>query len=173
MKKILFSVLATLCVALGTFTLTSCGGDDDGGSSSPKVVEVHYAVEVNPTADMLKYCDLELVYQDADGTSVKKIEEGPQAVKLAFKNFPVAGTLKYTCKPKSGVTIPENGSYNASIKIATAYVKLYSTGKKVAATGDEGADITLKPKTSSEFSEWIANHATLYQMKITFDKDGE
>lgn len=172
MKKLLFSVLATLCVALGAFTLTSCGGDDDGGSSSAKVVEVHYAVEVNPTADMLKYCDLELVYQDADGTSVKKIEEGPQAVKLAFKNFPVAGTLKYTCKPKSGVTIPEDGTYNAAIKMVIASVKLYSNGKQTAASV-EGPDLTSKSLTASKFSEWIAKHATLYEKKINLDKDGE
>lgn len=172
MKKLLFSVLATLCVALGAFTLTSCGGDDDGGSSSSKVVEVQYGIEVNPTADMLKYCDLELVYQGSDGNDVRTITKETETVGITFKNFPVTGTIKYTCKPKSGVTIPEDGTYNAAIKMVIASVKLYSNGKQTAASV-EGPDLTSKSLTASKFSEWIAKHATLYEKKINLDKDGE
>lgn len=171
MKKLLFSVLATLCVALGAFTLTSCGGDDDNGTSSSKVVEIQYGIVVSPSADMLKYCDLELVYQGSDGNDVRKITEENETVGITFKTFPVTGTLKYTCKLKSGVTIPEDGTYMGSLGIKTVYVTLFSNGNTVSASWDISTG-TKTLKSGSAFSEWIAQNATLGERKISFDKDG-
>ena len=79
MKKMIMTLAAVLCCAMTTTVFTSCGDDDDnptttqgqtgngGDTSTPAIPVYAYAnFMFENTADMLKYLDIEIVYQVND-----------------------------------------------------------------------------------------------------------
>ena len=110
MKKVLMTLAAVLCCAMTTTVLTSCNSDssnDDGAyDKTPKYVMIQF--DMDNTADMVRYCDIEVTFEDEQGNK--------QSAKLESGNFDTnyiayataSGELPTTFKFSRKVTLKQS-----------------------------------------------------------------
>ena len=146
MKKIMMTLAAVLCCAMTTTVFTACGDDDDDSkpdttdnTSATTPVYAYVNFKFDNTADMLKYLNIEIVYQvneeqpqtfgpltdkDVNSENVFGLESAPKIpVKLTFyrkvtvkdeykESFASLEKFDYTNK-----VIHSYGLYNADRKL--------------------------------------------------------
>ena len=180
MKKYLMTLVAVLCCAMTTSVLTACGGDDDNDNSSksdtttPKNVELTFYY--HNTADMIKYCNVELAYDDGKGnkesvTLTENMGKDALAVGIIRKSdLPV--TFKFTRK----VTMKQDVGSSEKVEYTSDKYYIYTLynaeGKKLNSYGSTQS-VSSKPTSGANFVENVNNGKLDYEVTLTFNAKGE
>lgn len=176
--KTLFSkafsfIAATLLATTATFCLTSCGDDDDEleQADNSKVGSGYVLLDANPTADMLKYCDLEMSVTDELGVSkVFPVDSQEFSTKYQLTRFPITVTIKYTLKLKSGATPADDALVKYTTK-SSYYVNTYgANGKAIESKG--GQHTSSMDYTGKAFVERIGGRPDIWSKTYTIGADG-
>lgn len=176
MKKYLLTLVAVLCYAMTTTVFIACGDDDDdkkADDNTPKKVTVAFVLY--NTADMLKYCDIVMSYDNGKGKSqTLKLDESMGQDALAVQldsNSELPATFKVTRKVtlKQGIEYPDQFEYTSAISYN--YTLYNDAGKKIR-SGTEGSYGNPK-KTSGQLMEKINQGLLDYDYNYTFNSKGE
>lgn len=172
LKNLFHAMAAVLLLALTATVAVSCGDDDDDDPvAEKKVQKVQITVDANPTADMLKYLDLAIVYEDSNGGSeTKKIDTTEPKFTFDVNKFPATASVNYTMKQKSGVELPTEGSISVSPGFSCTVTKYFSDGTSTLLQY-AGSSSSLSVPVD-KFASWIEKHST-NKNSFEFDSNGD
>ena len=179
MKKYLMTLAAVLCCAMTTTVFTACGDDDEPTSkaedNTPKKVSIGFVL--NNTADMLKYCDIELSYDNGKGKSetVKLNGDNALAVQLDLSSeLPATFKVSRKVTLKQGIENPTKFEYTKYVSYI--YALYNAADKKIGADYQEGFGNSGKAESAEKAAQLMEkiNAGFLdYDYTFTFNSKGE
>jgi hypothetical protein len=177
MKKYLFTLAAVLCCAMATTVFTACGDDDDddkkADDNTPKKVSIDFVLY--NTADMLKYCDIEMSYDNGKGKSQTiKLDES-QGEKALAVQLNLSSELPATFKVTRKVTLKQDIEYPDLFEYTSAmsfkYTLYNDLDKKL---GPESQGNFGSPKKTTGQLMYKINQGLLdYENTYKFNSKGE
>lgn len=181
MKKYLMTLAAVLCCAMASTVLTACGGDDDNDNTSktdtttPK--KVSFRFYYYNTTDMLKYCNVELSYDDGKGNkkTVALTEDmgGNQYIDLSSE---LPATFKFTRKVTLKQDISSLEKFDYDNRYASSYDLYNAQGNKINSVDKTITGIYGTPQGSdkvAKFAESVSKGFLDYEKTFTFNAKGE
>ncbi len=175
MKKFMMMMAAIFCCAMTTTVLTSCGDDDDDyiepEVEKVTVKDVTFYITATPTADMLKYADLEISVTDDKGYAKSAAVNSEEfKVMKSYTEFPVNAVIKYTQKMKAGVSAKEGEAIHWNYILHVQKVMTMSDGStKGAQSYDKVATIDIP---GENLAKYLEGKEVLAETTIAIDKDG-
>lgn len=176
MRKIKMMMAVIFCCTMTATVLTSCGDDDDDDYVQPEVEkatvkDVTVYITATPTADMLKYADLEITLTDDKGDVKGAVVNSEEfKVKKSYTEFPVNAVIRYIQKPKEGVTAKEGETIHWNYVLHVQKVMTMSDGStKGAAPYDKNATIDIP---GENLAKYLEGKDVLAETTIVIDKDG-
>lgn len=174
MRMSLMMFAAVLCCAMAASVFTACSSSDDDNKDSDsgsKVGGVMVYVGFTESEDVLKYCDVSVVYNDGTGEKTETITKTDWSKKLTVTKLPATITFKKTTVLKAGVDVSSISTFK--------YSTVYSSG--YCQTNAEGTAITTLSATSfggtktiagSKVTEALNSGSLNKTVAFTFDANG-
>ncbi len=181
MKKLFLTLATVLCCTMAMTALSSCGDDDSETEevfdSQPKKVSFDYTFY--NTADMLKYFNIELTYDDGKGKTETKLltdETANQQVKLnIFSELPVTYKFSRKVTIKDGLEIPDHFVYTRG---GTSNYTFYNAkGQKIPNSGASSSLFSQMKMSSKEsiakLFEDVKRGSLDYERIYSLDANGQ
>jgi hypothetical protein len=157
-----------------TTVFTACGDDDEPTSkaedNTPKKVSIGFVL--SNTADMLKYCDIELSYDNGKGKSETVKLNGDNALKVQLD---LSSELPATFKVSRKVTLKQDienpTKFEYTNMISYKYALYNAADKKIGA--DSWGSNGNTAKTSGLLMEKINQGLLDYDYTFAFNSKGE
>ena len=181
MKKVLMTLAAVLCCAMTTTVLTSCSTDsnnDEGANDkTPKYVMIQFYMD--NTADMVRYCDIEVTFEDEQGNKQSaKLESGnfdTNYMAYATANGVLPTQFKFSRKVTLKQSIDNLEKFDYTTRTKAEYGIFNAARYQIAydetdVVGDAG---TAKGAEVANFAQLIKQGALDYTRTFKFDEKGK
>ena len=169
MKKVLMTLAAVLCCAMTTTVLTACSTDssnDDGANDmTPKYVMIQF--DMDNTADMVRYCDIEVTFEDEQGNDTNYI-----AYATASGELPT--TFKFSRKVTLKQSIDNLESFKYTTRTKAEYGIFNAAGYQIGIgeTDVVGEVGTVQGAEVANFAQLINQGVLDYTRTFKYDEKG-
>ena len=180
MKKVLMTLAAVLCCAMTTTVLTSCNSDssnDDGAyDKTPKYVMIQF--DMDNTADMVRYCDIEVTFEDEQGNKQSaKLESGnfdTNYIAYATASGELPTTFKFSRKVTLKQEIDNLESFKYTTRTKAEYGIFNAAGYQIGIgeTDVVGEVGTVQGAEVANFAQLINQGVLDYTRTFKYDEKG-
>lgn len=175
MRKSLLAVAAIICCAMAATVFTSCSksSDDDGGTTSnTKSPRVELLLSLSESEDILKYCDVNIEYNDGTGAKTVTLTDKTWKKTLTAK-LPATFSIKKTVTLKEGVDLStDTTTFNCAEAYSYMYNILNADGGVITSNGNSTEDLDAEGKTY-EVAEGIKKGDFNLSFTYAFDANGK
>ena len=180
MKKVLMTLAAVLCCAMTTTVFTACSTDsnnDEGANDkTPKYVMIQFYMD--NTADMVRYCDIEVTFEDEQGNKQSaKLESGnfdANYVCYATANGELPTTVKFSRKVTLKQSIDNLEKFDYTTRTKAEYGIFNAAGYQIGIgeTDVVGEAGTAKGAEVANFAQLINQGVLDYTCTFKYDEKG-
>lgn len=173
MRMFMMAFAAVLCCAMAASVFTACSSsnDDDNKDSGSKVGGVMVYVGFTESEDVLKYCDVSVVYNDGTGEKSETITKANWSKTLTVTKLPATITFKKTTVLKAGVDVSSISTFKYSTVYSSGYCQTNAAGTALTTLHANSFGGT-KTIAGSKVTEALNGGSLNKTVTFTFDANG-